>query len=55
MEGWLRPMRGLKRRRYALIIAAGPAFVQSLRSGHYELAADVPGATGTAGHSTSSR
>jgi transposase, IS6 family len=38
-----RPMRGLKRRRYARIIAAGPAFVQNLLRGHYELATDVPG------------
>jgi IS6 family transposase len=38
----LRPMRGLKRRRSARILAAGHAFVQNLRRGHYELAADVP-------------
>lgn len=35
-------MRGLKRRRSARIIATGHAFVQNLRRGHYELAADVP-------------
>jgi transposase-like protein len=42
LKAWLRPMRGLKRRRSARIIAAGHAFVQNLRRGHYELAADVP-------------
>ena len=35
-------MRGLKRYRSARIVAAGHAFVQNLRSGHYELATDVP-------------
>jgi IS6 family transposase len=34
-------MRGLKRFRSAARIAAGHAFVQNLRRGHYELAADV--------------
>lgn len=38
----LRPMRGLKRRRSAQIVAAGHTFVQDLCRGHYELAADVP-------------
>jgi transposase-like protein len=38
----LRPMRGLKRFRSAAVIAAGHAFVQNLRRGHYELALDVP-------------
>jgi hypothetical protein len=39
----LRPMRGLKRfRSAAAVIAAGHAFVQNLRRGHYELARDVP-------------
>ena len=38
----LRPMRGLKRFRSAAVIAAGHAFVQNLRRGHYELATDVP-------------
>jgi IS6 family transposase len=38
----LRPMRGLKRHRSARILAAGHAFVQNLRRGHYELATDVP-------------
>ena len=34
-------MRGLKRFRSAYRIAAGHAFVQNLRRGHYELATDV--------------
>jgi len=34
-------MRGLKRRRSAIVLAAGHAFVQNLRRGHYELALDV--------------
>ena len=34
-------MRGLKRLRSAARIAAGHAFVQNLRPGHYGLAADV--------------
>ena len=38
----LRPMRGLKRLRSAARIAAGHAFVQNIRRGHYELATDVP-------------
>jgi IS6 family transposase len=36
-----RPMRGLKRHRSARILAAGHAFVQNIRRGHYELATDV--------------
>ena len=35
-------MRGLKRHRSARILAAGHAFVQNLRRGHYEIATDVP-------------
>ena len=38
----LRPMRGLKRFRSAARIAAGHAFLQNLRRGHYELATDAP-------------
>ncbi|MFG1955225.1 IS6 family transposase [Micromonospora sp. NPDC048830] len=37
----LRPMRGLRTNRTAQTIIAGHAFVQNLRRGHYELAADV--------------
>ena len=35
-------MRDLKRHRSARTLAAGHAFVQNLRRGHYELATDVP-------------
>jgi transposase, IS6 family len=35
-------MRGLKRFRSAARLAAGHAFVQNLRRGHYELADDIP-------------
>ena len=38
----LRPMRGLKRDRSARVIIAGHAFVQTVRRGHYELAAEEP-------------
>jgi hypothetical protein len=34
-------MRGLKQLRSAVRIAAGHAFVQNLRRGHYELATDA--------------
>jgi transposase, IS6 family len=42
LKARLRPMRGLKRQRSARILAAGHAFVQSIRRGHYELTIDVP-------------
>ena len=38
----LRPMRGLKTIRSLRTVAAGHAFVQNLRRGHYEFAVDVP-------------
>lgn len=38
----LQPMRGLKRRRSARILAAGHAFVQNLRRGHYDIAIGGP-------------
>jgi transposase-like protein len=41
LKARLRPMRGLKRFRSAARIAAGHAFVQNVRRGHYELATDV--------------
>jgi len=41
LKARLRPMRGLKRLRTASVIAAGHAFMQNLRRGHYELAVDV--------------
>ena len=41
LKARLRPMRGLKRLRSAARIAAGHAFVQYLRRGHYELATEA--------------
>jgi transposase, IS6 family len=38
----LRPMRGLKRLASARTIAAGHAFVQNLRRGHYAITSDLP-------------
>jgi transposase, IS6 family len=38
----LRPMLGLKRVASARTIAAGHAFVQNLRRGHYAITADLP-------------
>ena len=42
LKARLRPMRGLKRHRSARILAAGHAFVQNLRRGHYDITTDVP-------------
>jgi transposase-like protein len=42
LKARLRPMRGLTRFRSAEVLAAGHAFVQNLRRGHYELATDDP-------------
>jgi len=42
LKARLRPMRGLKRFRSAQTLAAGHAFVQNLRRGHYEIATDEP-------------
>jgi IS6 family transposase len=42
LKARLRPMRGLKRDRSARILAAGHAFVQNLRRGHYDIATEVP-------------
>ncbi len=36
----LRPMRGLKQDRSARVVIAGHAFIQNVRRGHYELAAE---------------
>jgi transposase, IS6 family len=41
LKARLRPMRGLKRPRSAVAVAAGHALVQNIRRGHYELAVDV--------------
>jgi transposase-like protein len=42
LKSRLRPMRGLKTIRSLGTVAAGHAFVQNLRRGHYELTADLP-------------
>jgi IS6 family transposase len=42
LKARLRPVRGLKRHRSARILAAGHAFVQNLRRGHYDIATEVP-------------
>jgi IS6 family transposase len=41
LKARLRPMRGLKRHRSARTLAAGHAFVQNLRRGHYDIATAV--------------
>jgi transposase-like protein len=41
LKARLRPMRGLKRLASARTIAAGHAFVQNLRRGHYAISADL--------------
>jgi transposase, IS6 family len=40
LKARLRPMRGLKRARSLQTVAAGHAFVQNLRRGHYEYGND---------------
>ena len=46
LKARLRPMRGLKQDRSAGVVIRGPAFVQNLRRGHYELGVEArPGAT----------
>jgi transposase, IS6 family len=42
LKRWLRPMRGIKTMSGLRVLAAGHAFVQNLRRGHYEIAADRP-------------
>jgi transposase-like protein len=42
LKSRLRPMRGLKQDRSARVIVAGHAFIQNVRRGHYELAAEEP-------------
>jgi DDE domain len=42
LEARLQPMRGLNRLACARTVAAGHAFVQNPRSGHYAMTADVP-------------
>ena len=54
LKARLRPMRGLKQDRSARVIIAGHAFVQNLRRGHYELAAEEPATGGWPSRSTNS-
>jgi transposase-like protein len=42
LKRWLRPMRGIKTITGLQILAAGHAFVQNLRRGHYEIATNEP-------------
>jgi transposase, IS6 family len=42
LKARLRPMRGLKRHRPARIPAAGHAYMQNLRRGHYDIATEIP-------------
>jgi transposase, IS6 family len=42
LKARLRPMRGLRSIRSLRTVAAGHAFVQNLRRGHYEFTADLP-------------
>ena len=42
LKARLRPMRGVKTIRSLRTVAAGHAFVQNLRHGHYEITVDVP-------------
>jgi IS6 family transposase len=42
LKAWLRPMRGLKLDRSARVVLVGHGFVQNLRRGHCELAAEEP-------------
>jgi IS6 family transposase len=46
-HGWLEarlgPMRRMKRHRSARILAAGHAFAQNRRRGHYDIATETPG------------
>lgn len=42
LKARLRPMRGLKRHRSVRVLAAGHAFVQNLRRGHYDIATETP-------------
>ncbi|MBV9057773.1 MAG: DDE-type integrase/transposase/recombinase [Pseudonocardiales bacterium] len=41
LKAGLRPMRGLKQFRSVRVISIGNAFIQNVRRGYYELAAEV--------------
>jgi transposase-like protein len=45
LKRWLRPMRGIKTMAGLRTLAAGHAFAQNLRRGHYEIAVDQPART----------
>jgi transposase-like protein len=45
LKRWLRPMRGIKTMAGFRTLAAGHAFAQNLRRGHYEIAVDQPART----------
>jgi transposase-like protein len=47
LKARLRPMRGLKRHRSVRTVAAGHAFVQNLRRGHYDIATERPSTNGS--------
>jgi transposase-like protein len=42
LKARLRRMRGLKQDRSARVVIVGHAFIQNVRRGYYELAADAP-------------
>jgi IS6 family transposase len=42
LKARLRPMRGMKTIRSLRVVAAGHAFAQNLRRGHYELTTELP-------------
>ena len=44
LKARLRPMRGVKRHRSVRVLAAGHAFVQNLRRGHYDIATETTSA-----------
>ena len=43
LKARLRPMRGLRTDRTASAVIRGPAFIQNVRRGHYELGVEAPG------------
>jgi transposase-like protein len=45
LKRWLHRMRGIKTMTGLRVLAAGHAFVQNLRRGHYEIAVDRPART----------
>ena len=55
LKARLRPVRGLKSYRSARILAAGHAFVQNLRRGHYDIPPASPATTGYRRPSTTSQ